>query len=137
MSFDLSDPKIILALMIGAMVPYLLVEVPTTIFKWLLCVAILGRGSPVSTLLVVAIAEPVCFFLAMIGTTWLSIPRFLALVAYAVLATFPNLLLFPSANQHGGNSILKRGLSAFALALLYPVWLYLALWADCTWHGSL
>jgi len=88
----------------------------------LLFLAIAGRGPRVSSLLVVAFAELGCLFLAVVGATWLGIVGFPVACGYVVLAALPNLLLFLPSEQYAGVSPLKKGLAAFALGLLFPLW---------------
>lgn len=127
MSFDLGNPKIFLGLLIGGFLPYLLTETPTTVTKWLVFSTILRHLPRPSVLRLcgVAVAEALCFYFVTIlflaGHHRLPVPVFLsvAVAVYSGLATFPNLLLFPSASKSRGRWTLRRIAFAFGSGLVY------------------
>lgn len=119
MQFDLHNPKIVLGLLLGMMVPYVLPAVLATPLKWGIFVVIFGQTPRISTLLIVAVAEVACLFVALWAATCLGISPRLSFAAYPLLAAFPNLLLFRAVNHRYANSLMKRFLCAFAAGSLY------------------
>jgi hypothetical protein len=112
-------------LLLGMALPYFAVTVPATITKWLLFRSVFRRVARANApmLCAVAIAEPICLHVALRISFWLNISGLVVFLAYGVLALFFNLLLFPSDKEGSGISVLRKCLYAFALGLIYLLWL--------------
>ncbi len=138
--FDVSNPKIVLGLLIGGILPYLIPAIPAAVTKWLLFALVFRlRARPsVLRLCAVSLAEAFCFFAAVRGALWLNgliFFRFGTLAICAVLATFPNLLLFTSTNQRSSYRLLKRSLYALATGFIYLSYMILFWLALFMWPG--
>jgi hypothetical protein len=132
--FDLNNPKIVLGLLIGGMIPYFLPAIPAAATKWLILVSVLDNRPRPSRICVVALLEPLCFSVGMVlrDSTllplWLSLPKSpFTLLILPVWSTLTNLLLFPPGAYSGesGYHFPRRILYAFTIGLVY--WVYLAL----------
>jgi hypothetical protein len=134
--FDLSDPKIIIGLMLGAFTPYLMPVIPAAITKWVILRLILPKEArpTVGRLVAVAMLE-ITYVLSLAVTAGLvgmdriyGFPMPLApIFVCGGLGLLCNLLLLPGRNQLGGAaySLWMRAFLAFGLGLTY--WGYLVL----------
>jgi hypothetical protein len=113
---------VLMALLLGATCPFFIATIPTTITKWLLFVVALKRHPSILRLILVATAEMFCVIAVIISLRELDAHRFEAAAGYLLSATFPNLLLLPSANQRWGSRLLKKCLYAFLLGSIYLLW---------------
>jgi hypothetical protein len=132
MPFDLNDPKILLGLLLGGCIALYATAIPALITKWLLFRWALERSRrpSFSRFCIVALLEPICLIVTPVGETWHDVPvPLLRFVVYAVLAMFPNMLLFSSLDRRGGTAhyILKRSLYSLAAGLIYLDWYFLRL----------
>ena len=127
------NPKILLGLWIGAILPYIFVSVLTVITKWLIFRSVLRRMTRPSAvrLCAVSAAESLCAFVATQTAGWLDLEngsKLFAILLYLLLALFVNLLLFPSSNQQGRIGLLKRSLYAVPMGLIYFFYMQSAVW---------
>jgi hypothetical protein len=127
------NPKIILGLWIGTILPYIFVSVLTVITKWLIFRSVLRRMTRPSIvrLYTVSVAESLCAVVAMQASGWLDLDngsKLFAIPLYLLLAMSVNLLLIPSSNQQGRNGLLKRCLNAFPMGLIYYFFMQLTAW---------
>ena len=124
------NPKILLGLWIGTILPYILVSLLTVITKWLIFRSIRRRMTRPSIvrLCAVSVAESLCAVVAMQAAGWPDLENGLKLFAiplYLLLAMFVNLLLFPPLNLQGRIGLLKRSLYAFPMGLIYLFYMQL------------
>jgi hypothetical protein len=125
--FDLSNPKILLGLLIGGMTPYVVVAILSLLTKRLLFFRVFKYCQPsFLRLCAVTLAELFCLLIAGIASTRLGSTA-LPLLIYAVLAFAANLVLLSSSDRHkeSQRSMLRRSLDAFAAGLIYPGWFFL------------
>ncbi|MEW6112163.1 MAG: hypothetical protein AB1664_08545 [Thermodesulfobacteriota bacterium] len=133
--FNLSDPKIILGLMLGMFSPYLMVAIPAAITKWLILRLILQKEArpKVWRLIAVAILEVTYVFVAVAFPELVDVDGLSAfpmslvpLLVCGALGMLCNLLLLPRWHQRAAAySLLKKYVFAFGLGLIY--WAYMVL----------
>jgi hypothetical protein len=136
MYFDTSNPKILLGLLIGGMIPYFLPAIPAAFTKWFIRTWVLRSEPKVSRIFLAALLEPLCFYGGVILISYTLHPENpLIFYIVSVLLTFPNLLVIQPSDQSSefGYHFPKRALRAFGYGLVYCCYFALTLWILYMW----
>ncbi len=127
------NPKILVGLWIGTILPYIFVSVLTVLTKWLIFRSVLRRTirPSIVRLCAVSVAESLCALVIVQIAGRFALgngSKLFAIPLYLLLAMLVNLLLFPLSDQEGRIGLLKRGFYAFPMGLIYFFHMQLTAW---------